>query len=85
LASLDGMDPAEVNCELLRQAHFWYPLVWTHEKGKGRVFVSILGHYSWTFDDPLFRVLVLRGLAWAAREPIERFTNLATVGARLGE
>src|SRR5262249_32425322 len=43
------------------------PLFWTTEPSKGRVFVSIPGHYSWTFDDPLFRVVLLRGLAWAAR------------------
>ena len=61
------------------------PLLWTHRRGKGRVFVSIMGHYTWTFDDPLFRVLVLRGLAWAAGEPAERLTGLATVGARVGE
>src|SRR6185436_3094481 len=29
------------------------PLLWTRESGPGRVFVCILGHYSWTFDDPL--------------------------------
>ncbi len=61
------------------------PLMWTKEQGKGRVFVSILGHFTWTFDDPLFRVLVLRGLAWTAREPVERFNSLATVGARVRE
>src|SRR5262249_50276962 len=42
------------------------PLFWTIEHAKGRVFVSIPGHYSWTFDDPLFRVLLLRGIAWTA-------------------
>ena len=57
-----------------------WPMLWTFQKGKGRVFASILGHYSTTFDDPLFRVLVLRGLAWAAGEPTERFEKLATVG-----
>jgi type 1 glutamine amidotransferase len=56
------------------------PLFWTHERGEGRVFVSILGHYSWTFDDPLFRVLLLRGMAWAARENVDRFNALVTVG-----
>ncbi len=61
------------------------PLLWTYERGKGRVFVSILGHYTWTFDDPLFRVLVLRGLAWTAGEPADRWTGLATVGARLAD
>ena len=57
------------------------PLFWTLEQGKGRVFVSIPGHYSWTFDDPLFRVLLLRGIAWAAREPVDRFNELVWPGA----
>ncbi|HND53465.1 MAG TPA: ThuA domain-containing protein, partial [Pirellulaceae bacterium] len=37
------------------------PLFWSREQGRGRVFVSIPGHYSWSFDDPLFRILLLRG------------------------
>lgn len=59
------------------------PLIWTKESGGGRVFVSILGHYAWTFDDPLFRTLLLRGLAWAAKEPVDRFNELIAPGARL--
>jgi putative heme-binding domain-containing protein len=59
------------------------PLFWTLEPSKGRVFVSIPGHYAWTFDDPLFRLLLLRGVAWAAREPVDRFNDLVTVGARI--
>jgi hypothetical protein len=59
------------------------PLLWTHERGSGRVFVSILGHYTWTFDDPLFRLLVLRGICWSAREDAERLSHLATIGARV--
>jgi type 1 glutamine amidotransferase len=47
------------------------------------VFCSILGHYSWTFDDPLFRAMVLRAIAWTARQPEERLTGLATLGARI--
>jgi putative heme-binding domain-containing protein len=66
------------------------PMVWTFEPGKGqgkqgRVFVSILGHYSWTFDDPLFRVLWLRGMAWTMREPLGRFNALVTDGVELAE
>jgi type 1 glutamine amidotransferase len=57
------------------------PLLWARQHGKGRVFVSILGHYSWTFDDPLFRLLVLRGICWSAGEPADRLSDLATVGA----
>ena len=43
-----------------------WPMLWTWKKEKGRVFGSVLGHYSWTYDDPLFRLLILRGMAWAA-------------------
>jgi putative heme-binding domain-containing protein len=56
------------------------PVVWTYTKGNGKVFATILGHYSWTFDDPLFRLLLLRGVAWAAGEPAERFEPLAVHG-----
>ncbi len=59
------------------------PLFWTMEPSHGRVFVSIPGHYAWTFDDPLFRMLLLRALAWTAREPVDRFNDLATFGARM--
>ena len=59
------------------------PQVWAVEPRNGRVFVSIPGHYSWTFDDPLFRVLLLRGIAWAAREPVDRFNDLVWPGAAL--
>ena len=59
------------------------PQLWVKEAGKGRVFVSIPGHYSWTFDDPLFRILLLRGIAWTAHEPVDRFNDLVTPGARM--
>jgi type 1 glutamine amidotransferase len=61
------------------------PLVWVREQGKGRVFVSIPGHYTWTFDDPIFRLLILRGIAWSAHEPVDRFVDLIEVGARVVE
>ncbi len=59
------------------------PQLWAYEKGPGRVFVSIPGHYSWTFDDPIFRVLLLRGILWTAKEPVDRFNDLVPLGARL--
>src|SRR5690606_33739512 len=43
-----------------------WPMIWTFEKGKGRVFGSIPGHYTWTLEDPLFQLITLRALAWAA-------------------
>lgn len=61
------------------------PLLWTRQQGQGRVFVSIPGHYNWTFDDPLYRLLLLRGIAWSAREPMDRLAELAMIGARIGD
>ena len=61
------------------------PLMWTREQGKGRVFVSIPGHYTWTFDDPVFRLLILRGMAWSSHQPLGRFDDLVTLGARISE
>ncbi|MBS0204916.1 MAG: ThuA domain-containing protein [Planctomycetes bacterium] len=61
------------------------PLFWTLEPSHGRVFVSIPGHYSWTFDDPLFRILLLRGIAWSAREPVDRWNELSTLGVKMAD
>lgn len=59
------------------------PTFWTVERGRGRVFVSIPGHYSWTFDDPMFRTLLLRGIAWSAHRDVDRFNTLVTLDARV--
>ena len=59
------------------------PQMWVRDHQPGRVFVSIPGHYNWTFDDPLFRILLLRGIAWTAQEPVDRFNDLVTPGARI--
>src|SRR5690606_17419184 len=59
------------------------PLLFTREVGRGRIFVSILGHYSTTFDDPLFRLIVLRAIAWCAKEPVDRLNDLVWPGANV--
>ncbi len=59
------------------------PTFWTVERGRGRVFVSIPGHYMWTFDDPAFRTLLLRGIAWTARRDVDRFNELVALDARV--
>jgi type 1 glutamine amidotransferase len=61
------------------------PLFWTREHDQGRIFVTLFGHYAWTFDDPLFRVLLLRGIAWAAHEPVDRFNDLVWPGGRVAD
>lgn len=52
------------------------PMLWTYQCGRGRVFGCVPGHYSWTFDQPYFRMLLLRGAAWAASEDPRRFDDL---------
>ncbi len=49
------------------------PLNETFKKGGERVFASIPGHDAWTFEDPLFQALLLRGAAWAFGQPESRF------------
>jgi putative heme-binding domain-containing protein len=61
------------------------PQAWIREQGAGRVFVCITGHFTWTFDDPLYRILLLRGLAWSSHQPLDRFSELVTVGVELSQ
>jgi len=59
------------------------PLVWTFQRGPGRVFASIPGHYTWTLDDPLWRVVVLRGIAWAGKRELPALLPMALREANL--
>lgn len=61
------------------------PLFWTLEPTRGRVFVSIPGHDSSTFDDPLYRTLSRRGIAWTAGESADRFNELIMLGITPGD
>lgn len=61
------------------------PMFWTLAVGRGRVYSCVLGHYTWTFDDPYFRILLLRGMAWAAGESPYRFDPLVLCGARTSD
>ncbi len=61
------------------------PLMWTRQQGKGRIFVSIPGHFTWTFDDPLFRILLLRGICWSGNQPPDRLAELALIGVRMAD
>ncbi|HKE68392.1 MAG TPA: ThuA domain-containing protein, partial [Nocardioidaceae bacterium] len=43
------------------------PAVWTRQWGRGRVFVSTIGHRLEDLDHPDVRILTERGLLWASR------------------
>lgn len=77
-------DPAQITllASSPEEGKLW-PQIWCYEREKGRVFVAIPGHYNWTFDDPFFRIVLLRGIAWSCREPIDRFNDLVLPGARV--
>jgi len=51
-----------------REAGREYPLVWTREPGKGRVFYTALGHRPEVWRDEVFVRHLLEGVRWAARE-----------------
>jgi hypothetical protein len=59
------------------------PQMWTREVGPGRVFVSVSGHFTWTYDDPFYRILIFRGMMWSARQPLDRLAPLSVIGARV--
>jgi hypothetical protein len=78
------LKPGETLATGIEEDRSW-PLFWTREHDHGRVFVTLFGHYAWTFDDPLFRILLLRGIAWSAHEPVDRFNDLVWPGARISD
>ncbi len=61
------------------------PQAWSVERGGGRVFVCIPCHFTWTHDDPLFRVLAFRGICWSAKRPLNRLDAAIYTGARVKE
>lgn len=59
-----------------------WPVAWTKTQGRGRVFASVLGHNYFTFNDPYFRIILLRAMAWTMNESFDPFKPLVT--ANLG-
>jgi type 1 glutamine amidotransferase len=53
---------------------------WTYTSGKGKVFGTTTGHYTYTFYDPLYRLLLLRGIAWTLNEDPTPFMPLVLQG-----
>lgn len=51
---------------------------WTYTSGKGRVFGTTTGHYTYTYYDPTYRVLLLRGMAWALNIDPDPLMPIAT-------
>jgi type 1 glutamine amidotransferase len=56
-----------------------WPTMWTTEVGKGKVFGTTLGHNFYTFNDPFFRIILLRAMAWTMNESFDPFKPLVTM------
>jgi len=81
---IDSTNKVEVLATTEEEGKAW-PMVWTLTRGKGHLFGTVLGHYITTHEDPFFRILVLRAMAWSANEPVSRFESLATAGVRFAD
>ncbi len=44
-----------------------YPLAWTRDEGKGRVFYTALGHREDVWTNPTFEEHLMAGIAWAMK------------------
>jgi len=53
---------------------------WAYQSGKGRVFGTTTGHYTYTYFDPMYRLLLMRGLAWTLNEDPAPFMPLVFQG-----
>ena len=53
---------------------------WTYTSGKGRVFGTTTGHYTYTYFDPMYRLILLRGIAWCLQEDPAPFMPLVFQG-----
>lgn len=53
---------------------------WTYRSGRGKVFGTTTGHYTYTFYDPMYRILLLRGVAWVLEEDPAPFMPLVFKG-----
>ncbi len=73
-AGPEGATPAPPRPEDL-DGNAW-PVMWTREVGRGRVFATICGHNYFPFDDPHFRIILLRAMAWAMHESGDPFMTV---------
>lgn len=53
-----------------------WPVMWTREKGRSRTFATVAGHNYFAFNDPYFRIILLRAMAWAMDESFDPFKPL---------
>lgn len=66
-APVHGEGPIPPGMEILARGRDRQPLAWAQQNGKGRVFVTALGHLSSVWGHPRFQQMVLNAVYWCAR------------------
>lgn len=63
------LDPSSVDLKnpRVRRRFYGWPLAWTREDGKGRVFYTALGHEKAVWEASWFQELMLNGIKWAMK------------------
>lgn len=68
LARLDA-SRLNLSAPLVHRTDRDFPVAWTHEYGKGRVFYSTLGHHTHLWDERWLQTMYGEALRWALRLP----------------
>jgi uncharacterized protein len=66
------------------KAHIYdiQPMMWAYEKENYRAFVAIPGHLYSTFEQPFYRGILMRGIAWAGKRPnVDEFSKPEEIAA----
>jgi type 1 glutamine amidotransferase len=60
------LDPASVDLKKNGVMHRYYgwPVCWTRQFGKGRVYYNGLGHDDWVWKDARYQDMLLKGIQW---------------------
>jgi putative membrane-bound dehydrogenase-like protein len=69
------MPEAKVIGTAFRTPHEITPQMWVYEKDNYRAFVNIQGHKYASFSLPHYRALLLRGIAWAGKRPVDSLVS----------
>jgi type 1 glutamine amidotransferase len=79
----DSVDVLASSRETFNAVTTAHPALWTYSPpGKtGRVYGFIMGHLHASFDDPVFRILLMRGMAWAGNDNFARYRRIVLDGA----
>jgi type 1 glutamine amidotransferase len=61
------LDPNSVDMKKpnVHRRFYGWPLAWTRNDGKGRVFYTALGHEAAVWNDPRYQKMLLNGINWA--------------------